>query len=830
MPKLIVMRDQSGATGKDIYKIESGEIPLDVLMHHFPDGINQDETKIYLGLSLVKITDSAMLEPIKSNITVVMEAKGIELTLFQLIAITLVAAAISYALIPSIPGNMGATKDSPNNKLQSQTNIARPYQAYPLIFGSPRSYPDLTGEALIQYVDNVKIVNQLMSVGVGLFDIDKVRAGETPLANFQDASYTIYEPVNKVVTVPEVTYAFATNEVDGQPLVGAGAVLSTYNLNESGVDLTAYIGTTFVFQVLKDAGSDQLKVDFDSSAVDFLLNVNYNADVSGEGVIGRDGSGTVSSMVLDGGMTFYTITIAKFNGAMAVVGGYTYGTPFVVSNLSAIPVGPIRLAVEMQEIWFNFAFNRGLKKTVSIRVNMQQLDGPNGSPVIGPQQSFLFDFTGDTLEQQFRTFKGVLLSEGYYEFTIARTDVDSNNSNAPDDTKLESVYAINKDQNVELGNITLIDVEMPGTINATSLRENKINIDLTSKLITYDGVNVNYTTTASRRAADALIHLYVDFYGLDPETLNLDELYEIQNRLDLIDPRLATFDFTFDDIDISLNDRMDSILQVMRCVKWLDGDVYRFSRDEEREFESTVISRNDIASDDSREFSMVYNPQLIESFDSVKIEYVDKAINKKAYVFRSLDSLGNVINTIGKNPKTMELAGCKEEFNAINRAELEIRKLIYQRWVLSDTLLPSAMLLDKGDLILYAEQYNNSNNIFDGEIIAVNGNIATTSESIEFDGVSDYIINYTLDDGSKIGPFSILPVINEPFKFQCDDLLQVFLRDSSLGFLIQCGSRYIINTVENLEESQWTVTEKEPQGDSVQVSMINYDKRIYEFD
>jgi hypothetical protein len=227
---------------------------------------------------------------------------------------------------------------------------------------------------------------------------------------------------------------------------------------------------------------------------------------------------------------------------------------------------------------------------------------------------------------------------------------------------------------------------------------------------------------------------------------------------------------------------------------------------------------------------MVYNPQLIESFDSVKVQYVNPATNKKAYVFRSLDSLGNVINTIGRNPKTMELAGCKEEFNAINRAELEIRKLIYQRWILSDTLLSSAMLLDKGDLILYAEQYNNSNNIFDGEILSITGNIATTSESIDFDGASNYVVNYTLDDGSKVGPFTVVPVTNEPLKFECSDLSQAFLRDSSLGFLVQSGSRYIINTVENLEESQWTVTEKEPQGDSVQVSMVNYDERIYEFD
>ena len=175
----------------------------------------------------------------------------------------------------------------------------------------------------------------------------------------------------------------------------------------------------------------------------------------------------------------------------------------------------------------------------------------------------------------------------------------------------------------------------------------------------------------------------------------------------------------------------------------------------------------------------------------------------------------------------MQLAGCREEFNAINRAELEIRKLIYQRFLLTDTMLPTGMLLDRGDMVLYAEQY--TSDLFDGEILSVDGDIATTSESVDF-SEAPLFIEFMVEDGTRVGPFTISEVSGQPFKFQSSDLNKVFVRDSVLGFNVQTGSRYIIGTIVNLDAARWTVIEKEAQGNNVQISMLNYDKRIYAFD
>ena len=841
MYNLIIMHDQTGATGKDIIPLPDGITATDALMNHFPQGLNPEAVQVYIGLARMILPNESdtpspeLLQPLTQNIIVVMEVKALGviagINAWVYIGGVAVIAAIAY-LTPKIPGDVGQRKDSPNNNLQGQTNIARPYQAYPLVFGSPVSYPDLTGEPVVEYIDNQKIVRQQKVVCVGTADIIKTLAGATPINNFPGASATYYEPINRVVTVPEVISVFATNEVDGQELLGSGnsIVIATYELTEHGSSATSFVGTTFIFQVALNTESTSLFTDFNAAATLFKLKVNYRGDFSGgaSGDTDRDGAGYISTMVANGGGTFYTVTLTSFNGDKTVDDSYEFSTPFVTEQAASSIIGPIKIAVETDEVWINLNFLRGLKATVMLRVLFTQLDGPNGNPIVGPSpDSYDLTFVDTTLDPQFRTHKQTLIQGfNYYQVSIQRLDNGTNNTNRPDQTTLEAVYAVSRETNVDYGDLTILDVTIPATVRATSLRQNKINVELISKLITYENGAINYTPRASRKMADAVLHLTVDFHQLDPNTLALDELYEIQDRLDLIDPRLATFDFTFDDMDVSYNDQLTAILQVARCYTWKDGDVYRFGRNEERTNESTAITRRDIVNDDDREYSITYNPQLLENFDSVKVEYVSKSTNKKAYIFRKLNNAGVIINGAGVNPKSIQLAGCSEEYNAINRAELEIRTLMYQRYSMTETVGTAGMFLDRGDMILYSELYNV--NVFNGEILGLSGSTATVSESMELIVGNDYFVHYTTPDGSSVGPFAITSA--SEFTFECASLGQAYVRDSILGYSTQKGSTYIISTTAELGAAQWTITEKEARGRNVQLSMVNYDQRIYDFD
>lgn len=853
MPRLIIQNDQFSATGKRNVIFPDGTTAIDMLMKELPEGIDPESTAVFIKMNRMTLPNTLnngsveLLEPLHGSVSVVVikEVKGFDPFTLAYMAIAMIVAAVAVvALMPSVPGDAGQTKESPNNSFAGQTNVARLYQAYPLIFGSPKAFPDLGGEAVTEYVDNVKIVKQFMCIGVGLFDVTAIRAGETPLLNFDGAAYNIIEPIDKNATVPELTVSFETNEVDGQELLGLnegedGDIFTAMPQNTVGV--TSYVSTFFQFAVDQDAQSDLMKIAFDAAGVGtYFVEVSYLRETLSSGVptfVNAKGSGLMLNMdlIADVGGDYYQIGVESFTGIKSDTVIPDYNGPFTAIEKQGSIVGPIKTAIECEELWFNIIFRRGLKGTVDIDIRTQELDGLYGNP-IGPITTTSINFTEDTLDSQFFTHKEVLAAKSFYQFTVQRTNNASQSASKPDIAQLEEVSSINKFTNKSFGNVSLLEVEVPATQNATSLRESKINLSLTAKVITYASGVINYTPTASRRAADALLHLYVDFFGLDPNTLALDELYEIQDRLDSINPALATFDFTFDDIDVSLDERMDAILQVMRCHKWLDGDVYRFTRDEAREFEATLITRKDITASDDREYSLSYNPQLLETFDSVKVEYIDAALNKKAYIFRTYDPNSPdkknpiIIDGAGRNPRSMQLAGCQEKYNAINRAELEIRKLIYQRWNLTDTMLPSGMLLDKGDMVLYADQYNIGSNLFDGEILSVNGNVATTSEGIEFVVGLSYQVHYTLDDGTQVGPFPISPVASQPFKFNCDSLSQAYVKDSILGFAIQTGSRYIISTFEELDASKWTIVDKSASRGNVQISMVNYDDKVFQFD
>jgi len=838
MPRLIIRKDQAGATGSDIYDFDFGVSAIDMLMQKLPDGINQDESHVMINSKLVDIesaSDMTRALSVHDVVTVTLEVKGVETLVY--IAIAVVAAAVAIALTPKpkIPNSLGEQKQSPNNQLTGQSNIARTYQAWPLVLGSPVSYPDLIGEPIEEYRDNVKQVKQYFFVGFGQFDIQQIRTGETGLFNFATSVYNVYQPiVNDDTVLPDYTTAFAVSEIDGQILKGTNEAdpIETFEstINETRANS---VTNTATFYLVQNAAMDALKAKFDSEG-SFQATISYTASVQVSDNQGQEdlyidqevtGSGQISSITLSG--SDYKIDFSSFNGWPSE--DLIYKGASVVSTGFAGQVQNINAPVQCTDFWINFSFQRGLKSTVNVTIIVDEMDAKNGNPT-GVTQTFDRIYTGNTLEPKFITEK-ITPSSGFswYKISIRRTNATTETAENPDECRLEKVQCMNFFTNKSFGNGTILEVDLPSTQNATNTRQTRINLTLTAKMPTYD-VNTQQVMTTlnpSRKMADAILYTYTNYFGKPASELDLDELYEIQNRLDAIDPRLAQFDFTFDDNDISMLERMETILNVARCFTFQDGDKWRFKRDELRSYPSAIIGRRDIAMDD-RGYSITYDSYLLSDFDGVRVEYVDRAINKKAYVYRSINQLGAISSEISENPRVIELAGCQSKANAENRAELEIRKMVYQRESMTETCLKSCSLLEKGDMVLYAEQYESP--VMDGEILAVNGDIATTSELMAFEAGKSYRLYYTVDDGSLVGPFIVNPLaINGTFRFQSPNLADVFLRDSTLGYNVQTGSRYMIVELATESDSQWVITEKDVRGSKVQLNMINYNPSIYDF-
>ncbi|MEW2737899.1 hypothetical protein [Providencia sp. PROV130] len=118
---------------------------------------------------------------------------------------------------PSFSAADSNAKDSPNNRLTAQTNIARAYQARPRICGQVRAFPDLIQQSMFEYSGNLKTVTELMCLGVGRYKTESVRFAESDFTAMAGASYKIYQP-NEVI--PQINEGFEFPDIDGQELPG----------------------------------------------------------------------------------------------------------------------------------------------------------------------------------------------------------------------------------------------------------------------------------------------------------------------------------------------------------------------------------------------------------------------------------------------------------------------------------------------------------------------------------------------------------------------------------------------------------------------------------
>ncbi|QDP52587.1 MAG: hypothetical protein Tp185DCM00d2C31949991_42 [Prokaryotic dsDNA virus sp.] len=821
MAKLIV-QDQLKLRAPEVYPITDSMRVIDAVKLKF-EKIDPSKVTIHLNDKLVPPYSPLMFELIgdKDSVTVTHEVKGV-FSGFIGVAGDVLKGALDFLI--DIPDFSTSEETSPNNNYSSQTNTARAYSQRPLVVGSPVIFPDLIGQAIEYYQSNVKQSEQYFEVCTGVLDSPTIQAGNTNIAKFGTAATALYYPSSGVTTIPDYRIGQKVDEVDGQIIKGTneGQDGATFSCSE-GPSASTYGGTTFTVKLAQDAQSDGLKASFDSGNENVELQYGVFITIEpggGPEPTTTSGTGRISSMTLSG--TEYTVNIVNFNGLKSET---TYDDPFIFTMKLDNTIGPFSCPIECEKLFFNIKFDRGLKKSVPISVTTYELDSKGGTRT-GVSQVFSVIYDDDTVDAVYETFT-VTPTAGrtWYEFEVKRTNEASQDTEKPDIPTLEAVYCIQ-----ELGNYnfpdggTMLSVKMPTTqIPTGSGVDNKINlINGQVMMPSYDKATQTILADApSRNFADAALFVWRDFYGQDVSILNLDELYTIADSLP---EDLKMFDYTFDDTSNGVGTVMDIILNVARVYKYWDGQQIRFWRDEAVAFNSALLSRADLAAESDRSYSISRSSFVSGEYDSVQIEYIDREINKKAYIYRSIDGTGTIQNVAGANAKQVVLSGCQNLVNATNRAELEIRKMLYQRWTLSDTFIDAHRFLERGAVVMYNEVYEGGD-AWGGEILSVIGGTATVREELNLQGGTTYQVYYTNALGEVIGPQTV--TASTANSFTCGDLSQVYLEGFEGGAI---GSRYYITEVNGTINRRWRVMERETAGYDVQISMIGYDERIYEAD
>lgn len=745
------------------------------------------------------------------QVDIISVPQGTELVYAIVVAVVAAGIAIALAPKPSIPNDVGKKSESPNNQLNAATNSFRPREAIPDISGNVISYPDFIQPSYYEYVSNLKIVKEIFCIGVGQYDITDIKTENTLIDDLAGSSYIIHPPGS---APSELLNVRGTTDIDGVVVVPPDDPTVSTDVTDADIS-----GVTTI--VVPDSAVSAISLSVDD---DLRIDGTYTPEGGGSpatlGVLT-----TVTSLSSASGET--TIGVST---AFPASDPNTFTGTLKNSSSSAIGQFYTLQGTEIEEIWYQIQMPRGIRDDDGTTLNMGLVIQAQGVDElgndVGPLIQKFVTISGNTLDSQFRTFKldsSDGITPGRYRAAVVRT-TDSVGTDGLDLVKIEDIQSVTP-YTASFGDVTLLEVERRATTGATSARQSKINADVTRKLELFDfdtGTFDDGVYTATRDYAQYVMYLLHKVGKVPLKYIAYNELKEISDGLTF--DELGYFDFTFDSKDISLRDRVSTACNAARVRYYNVGNVFRFVREQQRLTRSAMFNRRNVAPAQS---SQTWKFTRANDYDSLELKYVDPESNAEAYIRKKINqSSGAIEGGLGDRFDSIDLAGCRNELQAKDRAELEIRKIKYLKRRVKDIALSEALTIGVGERVGWAD-FNDSE-IFHGEVLAQDGDLFETSEKFTpVDGV-DYYVYLTDANGAVSNSVLATAHPSTEFGFQASGLT-AYTAD---GYQSQLGSRYLIASQSDVEASDFTVLKRgKPNANGeCEIELIQYDDRVFEED
>lgn len=826
---LTVYKDPQAAMIGDVYALDHSITIQENIAIHIESGA--DYTLWINGKIIENPADYADLDRLATSFDVVRLARrqeGIELLIYAAIAVVAAVVVVALTPKPDIPNNVGQGKDSPNNKFTGATNQYRLYQAIPDIYGRVVSYPDLIQQSFYEYIDNVKFITEWMLISRGTGDVAVVRSASTPFTDITNATYSVFKPTWSAgqypedgrTTVANIRESFSTPDVNGQKLTvpSQPPIISANGSSSYTIPVLTFVSTA------------------DFSSLDSVVGVTNGTyiifDYTTTGSVTKTYAGncTVQSKSVSGGVT----TLVLNNISIA---GTVTGLPTTIdirrSAFDPVPTTTFTLPISASILQYNFAMLRGLKwnddaaATVNFKIDYWAVD-TNNVEIAGSRGVYNGSFTGNTLDQQFRT---IYITPAYglarYKTNLTRLN-GSGSSNEYDRVQIEAINGVRDYASKTFPSSTIIRVTTQATESATSGTERKFNCEFTRWVRDFNTIECS----ASRNLFRAILHQHTAIAKRDINQLDTATMQRINASLPS-NTTLLNFDFTFDDKDVSYGERIATIANAGRCSVFRDGSKWSFVRDELRgNYPVMQLDYRNLSADGTSNITM--DRIMPNSFDGIELEYIDIALNKKNLIKLRINRDGSIIEGTASNPSKIKLAGCRDKMQATNRAYLEAGHLIYSRDGVTDDALSDANMLGRGDLVRWIDpsDFYGDDGLQAGEIISIIGNIVETSEECFFKGQPAGRTAFTGPDGGSSAFVLCTPRADGVNGFVVDSLPGVaYIKSGDQG----ASSRYVfgvgLTEQEIAEAGLYTVINKTPKQDgTIGLQLRKYDKRAYAHD
>jgi len=846
--QITVITDTGSVRPPQFYSVEPGVLLLDWIIAHFGADGFEIPTRIFAGgLSDRFEIDTGDFDALNAEITgdiyIIQNPLGgiIEIGTF-ILAVFAVTALIP---LPDIPEGARTPKNSPNNALTGQTNIARTLERVPEIFGQVISFPDLISPTAFEFIDHIKFQEEYMCIGRGFHDVQNFRSGNTLISQIAGSTVEIFQPGEVPTTVPKTV---TSNEVASQTLVApneAGVSIdSAYDVTYTAVGDTADIDTPIANEWDQFAiGSTVIITDMhaNTAGTDFNLDGTYIVANNVSDKLTLQAANTVN-----GNWT-------NFNGItenlLDVVSGVEV-SPRVSKPSQQLVTGPFIVpGDDFSEVWIDIQAPQGLAagkelektKVVDMEFLVEEIDEfdvPTGT-------SFIFPVTvaDSTTDPRFFTFKitsveGIVVGNRYQISGERITDVNTGRRNLEKVqwTRLASIEFI---PGTDRPGTTRARIKTQATDQVASIQERKFNADVTRKVVTWDGTQVvgNIITgvglVASRRFADCLLD-----YSLDPvlgarkeSQIDIEALFAIQTELDAVfSGEKGEFNFTFDGKDTPALEEMRQIANATRCFLTRTGSFLSIIRDQSQPVSRGMFNRRN-KKPDSETKSIRFNKPL--DHDGILLEYIDREDNEAKTISLPADLPAGDPNfglPPAINEKKIDGAGIRNYSQAWDRAQYELNRTIHQRITVESSVSAEGGLLPLNSRITHTDGTRLAGLSTGGEIRAVNGLSLTTSERTIFEVGKSYSVILRDDVGEPAAPISVTALPLSEFGF-------VLSSPAPFNIDIRGDNDYQRGTLYNFGEDGdelgdlYLLQRKEPDGDFYfRLELINYTEAYYQAD
>lgn len=808
------------------HKIDLTKTWGDNLFELFPSGLDARDWELMLNDKVID-TDALNLDafPLPCDRLIM---RNRPLGVVAIAAIAILAAIAVAKMMPEPFGYDNTSSKSSNNSFTGQTNAPRAYQAQPDIFGRVRAYPDVVSQPVMEYVDNDRTLKHYFWITRGSAEVSDVRYADTDIGDYTNSQYFVYDNV----PIPTVIEQFANAAVDNNIIVGANEGTPTGILFNSAVVSGSFAPTGMLeFQVYESPNVIAVYDDFVSGSGNAKVAFSTDSTSLGSPVVREyEDTATINSITIITPVLPETQTKYEFN-LNVVEDRPIFGTEPIngtveLETLYNILVGPFTMPVEASQIWYNVTFVRGLKGTANFNAEWWAINS-SGTEISGSRQSESFSYDGDTADQKYFTRK---ITPAYgaarYRFQIKRTNA-ADIDNYLDQATLESLYSVRVKSNVlyQINGVggTAIVIESTATDTSTSSGQMKFNCIAERKVITVnDDGTINNTLSKSRRIVDSMAHHMIVDGNVSPAKIDLKGLAEIQNSI--TPESFGYFDYTFDDANVPLGDRVTTMCDVGRISVNREGSKYVFVRDEDQDAPVATFDRRTTY---GQEYTLTISPTNTDGKDCVQVEWVDvDNSNTKKYINVSWDgALNKPKHGYGYNARKVTLNGCSNYEQALDRAELEMRKIVYQRQYVTDTALNDAEYTWRGDRVRWIDVADVS--VASGEIVGYDATsgIYYTSEDCYLEDDTEYRVAIT-DEAGYASSFVAAEIVSGNKKaFKAIAGAPIIAN----GFDVLLGSRFMIVKSTEVDKHDFILSSKRPNGDGTfSIELVQYDSRIYE--